>query len=165
MPKLIVLRGNSGSGKSSVAKEIQTRVFPHPVLIEHDHIRRKLLKEREGADVINPELIYRIAKYAVENDRDVILEGILRIDSYKELFDKLIILFPDSYYFYYFHIPFEETVERHSTKVDVDFGEEKMRLWYKEHDETGYRGEVIIPTTNLLEMTVQQVINETGLGE
>jgi adenylate kinase family enzyme len=164
MTKLIILRGNSGSGKSSVARAIQERVTPHPVLIEHDYIRRKVLKEKEGLDAINADLIYRMIEYAFENDRDVILEGIMRVDRYATLFDKLLRLHPSANYFYYFDIPFEETLSRHATKGDVGFGVEEMRRWYKEGEESGYEGEVIIHMTNSFEDTVTQIIQATGLS-
>lgn len=163
MTKLIILRGNSGSGKSSIARAIQERVIPHPVLIEHDYIRRKVLKEKEGPDAINAELIYRMIRYAFENNRDVILEGIMRIDSYRDLFDRLIKLHRDENYFYYLDIPFEETLTRHSTKEGTDFGIEEMRRWYKEGDESGYAGEIIISATNSFQDSVDQIIQETGL--
>lgn len=165
MTKLIVLRGNSGSGKSSVARAIQERVTPHPVLIEHDHFRRKILKEKEGPDSINAELIYRTAAYAFENDRDVIIEGIMRISYYEDLFDRLMQLNRGETYFYYFDISFNETLKRHATKGEVDFGEEEMRRWFKADDHTGYNNELIIPETNLFEDTISQIITQTGLND
>lgn len=162
MAKIIILRGNSGSGKSTVALAIQERLIPHPVLIEHDHFRRKILKEHEGPDIINDELIFRTVQFALENDRDVIIEGILRIERYKKLFDRILEIHPNENHFYYFDIPFEETLRRHATKKDVDFGEDKMRLWFKQKDESGYPDEVIIPGTNSFNDTVSQIITEVS---
>ena len=163
MPKLIVLRGNSGSGKSTVAKAVQEQVSPYPMLIEHDYIRRKVLKEKEGPGTINAELIYRMITYAFEKERDVILEGILRIDAYRTLFDRLITMHPRDNYFYYFNIPFEETLKRHATKEGADFNEADMRRWYKENEETGYINEIIVEPTNTFDETVTQIIQETSL--
>lgn len=163
MTKLIVLRGNSGSGKSSVAIALQERSHPHPVLIEHDHFRRKILKEREGPDIINDRLILQTVQFAFEHDRDVIIEGIMRIDAYRQLFDKIISIHPDNNYFYYFDIPFEETLRRHQTKKGVDFGEEEMKRWYKDNDLTNYPGEIVIPATSSFEDTVSTIIKETNL--
>ncbi len=116
MTKIIVLRGNSGSGKSSVAKAIQSSITPHPVLIQHDVFRKDILKESEGPDIINDQLIFQTVKFAFEHNRDVIIEGIMRISRYKPLFDKIIKLHPAENYFYYFDIPFDETLKRHKTK-------------------------------------------------
>lgn len=46
MPKLIVLRGNSGSGKTTVAKELQKRFGRNTMLISQDVVRRDMLKEK-----------------------------------------------------------------------------------------------------------------------
>lgn len=163
MTKFIVLRGNSGSGKSSVAKALQEQVKPYPMLIEHDFIRRKVLKEKESPDAINDELLYRMIMFGFENSRTVILEGILRIEKYGDLFKRLQGVHPNDNYFYYFDIPFDETVARHATKKDVDFGVDEMRRWYKQDEATGYTGEVIITEGQTLDDTVSQIITETGL--
>ncbi len=46
MPKLIILRGNSGSGKTTVAKELQKRFGRNTMLISQDAVRRDMLKEK-----------------------------------------------------------------------------------------------------------------------
>lgn len=51
MPKLIILRGNSGSGKTTVAKELQKRFGRNTMLISQDAVRRDMLKEKS----ITPE--------------------------------------------------------------------------------------------------------------
>lgn len=163
MTKLIILRGNSGSGKSIVARAIQERISPHPVLIEHDHFRRKILKEKEGPDSINAELIYRTVAYAFEHDRNVIIEGIMRMGYYKDLFDRLMTLNQGETYFYYFDVSFDETLRRHNSKEDVNFGEEAMRRWFKQDDHSGYENEIVIPETNSFEETVAQIITQTNL--
>ena len=48
MHKLIILRGNSGSGKTTVAKELQ-RLFGHnTMLISQDVVRRDMLCVKDG---------------------------------------------------------------------------------------------------------------------
>lgn len=46
MPKLIILRGNSGSGKTTVAKELQKRFGRNTMLISQDAVRRDMLNEK-----------------------------------------------------------------------------------------------------------------------
>ena len=43
MRKLIVLRGNSGSGKTTVAKELQNLFGSNTMLISLDMVRREIL--------------------------------------------------------------------------------------------------------------------------
>ena len=53
MEKLIILRGNSGSGKTTVAKELQKKLRNgtaggHPLLLSQDVVRRDMLKVKDG---------------------------------------------------------------------------------------------------------------------
>lgn len=146
-----------------MAKAIQEQVTTYPMLIEHDYIRRKVLKEKESPESINSELIYRMIVYGFENGRDVILEVILRLDRYSSLFERLIKIHPENNYFYYFDIPFKETLVRHNTKDNADFGEDEMRRWYKEGEETGHENEVIFTQDSSFDETANQIIEQTGL--
>ena len=48
MSKLIILRGNSGSGKTTIAKEIQKNFGRNTMLISQDVIRRDMLRVKDG---------------------------------------------------------------------------------------------------------------------
>ncbi len=48
MKKLIILRGNSGSGKTSVSKELQKRFGRNTMLISQDMVRREILCVKDG---------------------------------------------------------------------------------------------------------------------
>ena len=52
MASLILLRGNSGSGKTSLAKLLQERFGPNTMRLSHDMIRMDMLhvRGREGAE-------------------------------------------------------------------------------------------------------------------
>ena len=50
MGKLIILRGNSGSGKTTVAKELQKKFGYNTMLISQDEIRRNILWVKDGID-------------------------------------------------------------------------------------------------------------------
>lgn len=43
MSKLIILRGNSGSGKTTAAKMLQEKFGPNTMLISHDMVRIQIL--------------------------------------------------------------------------------------------------------------------------
>ena len=43
MKKLIILRGNSGSGKTSVAKALQRKFGSNTMLLSHDMVRMEIL--------------------------------------------------------------------------------------------------------------------------
>jgi Zeta toxin len=81
---LVVLRGNSGSGKSTVARMLQQRFDRAKCLVvAQDRVRREMLGEREVAGGLNVELIEAIATWGLDRGLIVVLEGILnthRID-------------------------------------------------------------------------------------
>ena len=48
MAKLIILRGNSGSGKTTIAKELQKSLGRNTMFISQDVIRRDMLRVKDG---------------------------------------------------------------------------------------------------------------------
>ncbi|MCH5339689.1 MAG: zeta toxin family protein, partial [Acetatifactor sp.] len=48
MSKLIILRGNSGSGKTSVAKELQRQIGRNTLILPQDTVRREMLWAKDG---------------------------------------------------------------------------------------------------------------------
>lgn len=159
--KLIILRGNSGSGKSSVARELQLSMGYGTALIEQDYLRRKLLREKERSDQPNIELIELNAIFALGHGYDVIVEGILRKDYYGDMLRSLIESHDGLTYIYYFDIPFEETLNRHVTKPNADeFGEAEMRELYRPHDLLGMKNEQIISEESTFAMSVERILND-----
>ena len=76
MGKLIILRGNSGSGKTTVAKELQKKFGYNTMLISQDEIRRNILWVKDGIDTKALPLMIELLKYGYEHSDIVILEGI-----------------------------------------------------------------------------------------
>lgn len=135
MSKLIILRGNSGSGKTTIAKEIQKNFGRNTMLISQDVIRRDMLRVKDGENTEAISLMKELLAYGREHSDIVILEGIMYADWYKPLFELAIQLYDTKVYAYYFDIPFEETLKRHQTKPNCnEFGEEAMRKWWREKD-------------------------------
>ena len=133
--KLIVLRGNSGSGKTTSAKELQQMCGNNTMLISQDAIRRDMLKVKDGENTKALPLLEELLRYGRKYSEIVILEGILNAEWYCALFELTVELYGENVYAYYFDIPFEETVKRHKTKPNCkDFGEEDMRRWWNEKD-------------------------------
>ena len=136
MHKLILLRGNSGSGKTTVAKQLQEKFGSNTMLISHDMVRKQILYvwSREGVEKSQP-LMIELMKYGKRNSEITIMEGILPSKDYAQLFEAAVEEYGSNIYSYYWDIPFEETVRRHSTKPNRnDFGEDDMRRWWKEKD-------------------------------
>ena len=145
MKKLVILRGNSGSGKTTVARALQRKIGFNTMLISQDEIRRNMLWVKDGIDTKALPLMIELLKYGNEHSAIVILEGIMYDEWYSPLFNVANELYDANVYSYYFDIPFEETVRRHQTRSkSQEFGEEHMRQWWREKDFSSVLKEEII---------------------
>ena len=157
MPKLIILRGNSGSGKTTIAKELQNSFGRNTMLISQDVIRRDMLKVKDGENTEALPLMKELLIYGRSHSDVVILEGIMYADWYKPLFELAIQLYDTRVYEYYFDLPFEETLKRHQTKPNCnEFGEEAMRRWWREKDYSDVLNEKIITS----EKDIQSIVSD-----
>ncbi|MDE5858802.1 MAG: uridine kinase [Oscillospiraceae bacterium] len=160
MHKLIILRGNSGSGKTSVAKELQKKFGRNTMCISHDVVRMEMLfaKDEEALP-----LITNLLKYGRKNSKITILEGILDSEQYLPLFEIAAGEYGENIFAYYYDLPFEETLLRHETKPNKsDFGEEDMRRWWKEKDYIGIIPEKIITKDMSFSETVDMIFNDVS---
>lgn len=117
--KLIILRGPSGSGKSSVAKWLFEQATGRVALIEQDHYRF-MFKPAGGGGKYNSDTVHRLIRHNVlevlQDGYDVILEGILSVKSYGEVFETIFAEHPQENYIFYFDISLEETLRRHKAR-------------------------------------------------
>jgi adenylylsulfate kinase-like enzyme len=129
---LIVLRGNSGSGKTTVARALQRqRGRDQLAVISQDVVRREVLwaNDRAGNPAIG--LIDLMARYALNQGFSVVVEGILHPDRYGDMLRRLVRDHEGRSFAYFWDVPFEETLRRHATKPKAaEFGEEEMRDWW-----------------------------------
>lgn len=165
MLKLIIIRGNSGSGKSSLALELRTHMVQNGLktaLVEQDYLRRIVLKEKEVTNGDNIDLIEQTVTFALNKNYSVILEGILAFSRYGSMLERLWRQVNSSLV-YYIDVPFEETVRRHATKPNAhEFDENDMRKWWQENDLTYFPGEKIIPAESSIEQSVQRILKDLG---
>lgn len=161
MGKLIILRGNSGSGKSSLARRLQRELGRNTLVIPQDTVRREMLWARDGADTAALPLLTHLLRYGHEHSTVTVLEGILYADWYRPLFQEAVRLYGEDIFAYYYDLPFEETLRRHRTKPNrAEFGEEAMRRWWREKDYIGYIPEKTIGADVPLEAAVRQVLSD-----
>ena len=72
---LIVLRGNSGSGKSTVARALRETCGRGLAWVAQDLIRRTILWEKDRPGGVNIGLIDQIARYSLDHGYHVVLDG------------------------------------------------------------------------------------------
>lgn len=158
MSKLIILRGNSGSGKTTVAKALQERFGRNTMLISQDVVRREMLKVLDGEGTPALPLLLNLLRYGKEHSEVTILEGILDAEVYRALFETAVEEYGTEIFAFYWNIPFEETLLRHSTREKRnDFGEEAMRSWWKEKDYIKFIPEDIITKDISLDEAVEMI--------
>lgn len=163
---LVLIRGNSASGKSAVAAEIRMRYGRGLAIVSQDLLRRVVLREHDRPGGANIGLIDLTARYATAHGYHVIVEGILGSDHYGDMLTKLIGDHPGAAFAYYLDVPFDETLRRHATKPQAsEYGEKEMRRWYQALDLLPGGVERVIPAQSSLEDTVRTVMADTGLGD
>ena len=76
-PPFVVLRGNSASGKSTVARRVQ-RALPRGevAVIGQDHVRRELLWEHDSGQGDTVGLLETMVRHCLGGGRITLLEGI-----------------------------------------------------------------------------------------
>jgi len=79
--RLIVLRGNSGSGRSTVAKALREAYGRGVAWVSQDLIRRTILREKDQPGGVNIGLIDQVTRYSLEHGYHVVLDGILYADT------------------------------------------------------------------------------------
>lgn len=162
---LMVLRGNSGSGKSSIAAEIRRRYERRDLaVVPQDVVRREILRDRDVPGAANIDLIDTIVRWTLDRGYHVLLEGILYSDRYGAMLEALVADHPGPSLLYYLDIPFEETLRRHTTKPNAhEFGEPEMAQWYRERDLLCGVQETVIGPDQSLQDTVEQIMRDARL--
>ncbi len=165
MSRLIILRGNSGSGKTTAAKALQKRFGPNTMLISHDMIRMQILhvSGKTGIEKSQP-LMIELLKYGRQHSEITILEGILDSVEYRELFECCLLEYgAGNIDAFYYDLPFEETLLRHQTKPNrMEFGEAEMRRWWREKDYLPMIREQIITREISLDELVEMICQTIG---
>ena len=80
--RLVVLRGNSAAGKSTIGGILRDEIGPGLAIIEQDHVRRIVLREDDRPDSANIGLLSSMARFCLDAGFDVLVEGILDSERY-----------------------------------------------------------------------------------
>lgn len=161
MTQLIIIRGNSGSGKSTVARQVREELVGKVALIEQDYFRRTVLKEKDRVENTNIiDLLDQTTRFSISRGYTVILEGILSSKKYGSMLCRLANEFESRVF--YMDVSFEETLLRHDTKLNKhEFGAKKMREWYQEKDHLDLDGEITILGHYTLRETIDKIVMQS----
>ncbi|MGX1267559.1 hypothetical protein RKD18_000753 [Streptomyces phaeoluteigriseus] len=164
--RLVVLRGNSASGKSSVAAGLRDRFGRGLALVGQDNLRRVVLRERDRPGAANIGLIDLTARYALGAGYHVVVEGILYADHYGDMLARLRTDHRGPTHGYYLDVPFTETLSRHATKPIAEHVDEaRLRDWYRPRDLLPCGTETVIGADSALHETVDRIMLDTGLAQ
>jgi predicted kinase len=159
--KLIIIRGNSGAGKTTVAKALQKTLGRGTILVSQDVVRREMMFVKDGKDNPAIGLMKQIVIYGYGKSEFVIVEGITATKWYRKMFDELIAHFDYKYYAYYYDLPFEETVKRHHSKPNAhEFEETEMKRWWNKKDFLNLEKEKVITYDHSVSDTINLILKD-----
>ncbi|MER7444536.1 kinase [Micromonospora avicenniae] len=163
---LVCIRGNSGSGKSSIARELRRRHGRGCALVEQDYLRRILLRERDLPGGAAPALIAQAIRFALDHGYHVVLEGIMHTSRYRRMLTALRDGHRGRSLFCYLDVSLPETLRRHLTRPQAgEFTAEDMSGWYADHDVLGWSDEPVLPETTGLNEAVAVIAAAAGLSQ
>lgn len=175
--RLVILRGDSASGKTTAALALREKLGPKVALIHQDYFRREILTNDDRPQRSRDAgiLIVGAARDALNLGYDVILDGIFNLRDYSALFEHLHDGHRGQTRIYQFDIGLDETIRRHAGRpLSKEFGEDKIRDWYDGwqplpwHDETRVGGDVStedLVTSILKDLSIQSSSRRAIEGE
>ncbi|MFF3976610.1 M15 family metallopeptidase [Streptomyces sp. NPDC001828] len=160
-----MIRGNSASGKSSVAQGLRDHYGRGVAVVGQDVIRRNVLREHDTPGATNIALLGRIVRHALDAGFHVVLEGILYADRYSHMITSLVRDHRGVSSCYYLDVPLKTTLARHASKADAAYLEQvtddHLTSWYRELDLLPGDLETVIPADSTLQDTVARIVRET----
>lgn len=130
---LIIIRGNSASGKTTLAKMLQDHLGTDTcLLLQQDILRRNILHANDKPRTPAVDFISDLLKFGQKHYPIVILEGILRSDVYGDMLEKKLDYF-DQHLIYYLDLPFDTTWEHNNLKKHP-FTKDQLYQWWRDDD-------------------------------
>ena len=145
MTRLVVIRGNAGAGKTTLARALRDALGGRVTIVEQDPFRPVSDQALE--------LIRNAATTALARGDDVIVEGILWASKYRTMLADLTAQ-ADVAVAVYLDVGFDKTLERRA-----ELGEEQLREWWRDRDVLGVAGEIIVGDALTLEQTVALLVD------
>ncbi|WP_163541657.1 kinase [Occultella kanbiaonis] len=161
--RLIVIRGNSGSGKSHLAQAIRDARPRGIAIVGHDVLRRQILHVRDHPGALSVPYIDLSARFALDHGLHVVIEGILHSESYGPMLTSLRADHRGVTRCYRYDLDLDETLRRHRTKpLAAEVTEDAVRSWYRAADPVHGLDETSLGATVSLRSALDRVLVDTG---
>lgn len=158
---LIIVRGNSGSGKSSLARAVRKLKPRQVAIVGQDALRRQVLHVRDEPENAAVGLIDLTARYALAQGFHVVVEGILKESIYGSMLRTLASDHQGRSFAYRYDLTFDETLQRHLTKdVSDRFGSSEMRQWWTDQDTLTGINETVFDAEVSLDEATQRIATD-----
>ena len=136
-PIFILIRGNSGSGKTVLANYLQNHFgYQRCLLLHEDLLRLDILHVKEKEAAPTASLIELMIDWGKQYYPIIILEGILPKRIYGTALTKIIHEFGAGAFVYYLDVPFAQTV-KHNEEKEKPFSLANLEKWWLEQDTLG----------------------------
>lgn len=162
MSHLTVIRGNSASGKTTLALALQHALGRGTANVGQDHLRRVILREHDVPAGDNIDFIAETVRYCARIGYNVILEGILYSPHYGTMLRQLIEDHPGPSHVFYLDVPLEETLRRHERRQMMTVPSDKVREWYHQLDLLGVPEEHTIDGRPGTQETLALILDRIG---
>ncbi|WP_207204622.1 kinase [Sanguibacter massiliensis] len=163
--RLIFIRGNSGSGKPSLAKAIRAARPRGVAIIGHDVLRREILHVRDHPGALSVPYIDMSARFALDQGLHVIVEGILHSEIYGDMLARLRSDHRGVTRSYCYELGLDETLRRHRTKPLADeVTEEIVASWYRSVDRVPELDEAVLGAGLSASDALERVLVDVGWG-
>ncbi len=158
-----MIRGNSGSGMTTLAAALQHALGWPTAVIGQDHFRRVVYRERQDAGTADgmehAALLEAATMHCLAAGHHVVLEGILRADRYSAMLERVSAASDDAR-FCAFDLTFDETLDRHVGRPEAaEFTPDRMREWYRGWDPLPFVAEERIGPGEALPDIVRRIVD------
>lgn len=161
--RLIIIRGNSGSGKSRLAHAIRAARPRGVAIVAHDVLRREILHVRDHPGAVSVSYMDLSARFALDHGLRVVIEGILHSESYAQMLTQLSQDHEGVTRSYRYDLELAETLRRHRSKpLAHEVSEEKVASWYRHSDPAAGLREAVFGADVTALAALDRVLKDVG---
>lgn len=162
--RLIIIRGNPSSGKTTLARTIRSRVGHDVAIIGHKELRRYTLGVVDRPGTPTPGLLDTMVRYCLDHGMHVVLEGVMPSTLYADMLRQLRSDHEGITRCYWFDLHFDETLARHRNKPTMDYTEEKLKASWTGTDLVDGLDEGLLLSEDDYDVNTRRILHETGLS-